>query len=551
MKYISYLVLSFLLIFKLNFAQQEFQSPLSIPMYLSGSFAELRSNHFHSGLDIKTLDREGLPVFSTAEGWVSRIKVSPWGFGTALYITHPNGYTSVYAHLSGFNKQITDYVLKHQYRKKSFSVDLYLKKNQIKVKALDLIAFSGNTGGSGGPHLHFELRESASQKPCNPLDLGIDIKDDLPPVLKKIAVYEGDKTTFYNIRKKSNSQFFLDTISVRCDSPQFGISVTDYSNGSRNPLGVNKIRCFVDDKSIYKFDIKSFAFNQSRYINAHIDYATYKKTRERFHKLYLDEGNRLGLYQVPKERMFFDKQKSYHVRVEVYDSKYNKSTLNFVVKRGGKTCQEKYKKQGVFFAWNKANVFSNQLFSVLTPTNAFYEDCYFDFQTIDNKGYVGGLVYEVGDPLVPIHKKIDLNIKQPEVQEQYLSKLTLVEIENDEVSALSSKLREGYLSSKIRNFGRFGILIDTVPPNITFVSKDLKAQKNVFVFKIEDDLSGIGEYSAYLNGKWILFKYDYKTGYYYYDKDFSLQKNNTEQTLEVKVIDDKGNEQNKILKFIY
>ncbi len=529
-----YWMLVFMVLWGSVLAQKEFQNPLNIPM-----------------LDIKTQDKEGLPVLSTADGWVSRIKVSPWGFGTALYINHPNGYTSVYAHLSDFNKEIADYVLKHQYQKKSYSVDLYLKKGQISVKALDTIAFSGNTGGSGGPHLHFELRTTANQKPCNPLDLGIDIKDDLPPILKKILVYENEHPTFYNLTKKSESEYSLDTILLSCSSPKFAIHIKDYSNDSRNPLGINRIKYFVNEELWYQFDLKSFLFKNSRYVNAHIDYGVYKETKERFHKLYVDAGNKLDAYQSFDKPYFFGNQAYRNVRIEVYDSKYNKSVLNFVVKKQKASAAHQSVQKGMLFHWDKNNTFRHQDFSLTTPANSFYKDFYFDWEVSDNKSYIGNSIYKIGNPLIPIHKKVNFRIKVPDLKSDELSKLCLVEIEDDKVSAVSSRVTDGYLFAKIRTFGTFGMLIDTVPPTIKLVSENLNYKHKAFIFKISDDLSGIDKYSAFLNGKWILFKYDYKTDYYYYDRDFSLQKTNSKQTLEIKVTDEKGNKSNYVLDFVY
>ncbi len=305
---------------------------------------------------------------------------------------------------------------------------------------------------------------------------------------------------------------------------------------------------------LYQFDIKTFAFSESRYINAHIDYGIYKQQKKRFQKLYVDEGNQLGAYTTNDNFKFFENRDYENIRIEVYDSKYNKSVLSFVVKKNKgvqSSIKRPEKNKTNLFKWNQPNVFKHQNFSVTTPANSFYKNCYLDFKTTNNSDYVGGLIYELGNPLIPVHKKIDLKIKLPNVSKQHLSKLTLVELDGKDISAINSRIQEGYLTAKIRSFGRFSILMDTVPPQIQLVSKNLRAKQKVFIFKITDALSGIGSYSAFLNGKWILFKYDYKTDYYYYDKDFSLQKRNAEQVLKIKVTDKKGNVRTKTLKFVY
>jgi len=171
-----------------NIPKDYFGKPLDIPLILSGSFGELRSNHFHSGLDIKTQQRTGLPVYAPADGYVSRIKVGHYGYGKALYIKHPNGYSTVYAHLERYAGKIQDYVKKQQYRKESYEIELFPKADLLPVYKGDLIGYSGNTGSSGGPHLHFEIRD-ASSRPMNPMLFGLDVPDTRRPLLNSVMVY--------------------------------------------------------------------------------------------------------------------------------------------------------------------------------------------------------------------------------------------------------------------------------------------------------------------------------------------------------------------------
>ena len=259
----------------------QFRNPLDIPMYLSGGFAELRSNHFHSGLDIKTQNKEGFPVFAVADGWVSRIKISPWGYGNALYITHSNGYTSVYAHLSRYNNFLQNFVENLEYKKKSFSIDYSFQKGKMIVKKGDTIAFTGNSGSSGGPHLHFELRNTKTQKPINPVQFPFDIEDTIAPVFKSLYVFDNNGVRDFPIVFKVNSYYTLpETLSV-FNNFDFGILTGDISNNSENPLGINKISLFENEKLCYEYDNQSFSFSESRYINSHIWYGMYKKKRIR------------------------------------------------------------------------------------------------------------------------------------------------------------------------------------------------------------------------------------------------------------------------------
>ena len=171
--YMRLIIIPFLFFISVSMAQNSypqdyFQSPLEIPLILSGTFAELRSNHFHSGLDIKTQQQSGLKVMAAASGFVSRIKVSHFGYGKALYITHPNGYTTVYAHLQNFNPEIDAYIKHRQYKNESYEIELFPKAGELLVNNGDIVAYSGNTGGSGGPHLHFEIRNK-QEHPMNPM----------------------------------------------------------------------------------------------------------------------------------------------------------------------------------------------------------------------------------------------------------------------------------------------------------------------------------------------------------------------------------------------
>ena len=270
-----------------SYPQDYFSNPLDIPLILSGTFAELRSNHFHSGLDIKTQNRTGFKVFAAADGYVSRIKISHFGYGKALYITHPNGYTSVYAHLENFNPEIEAYVKKQQYINESFELELFPKAEELKVLSKEMIAYTGNTGGSGGPHLHFEIRDSNS-RPMNPLLFGIEISDTKKPIVSSVFAYPLSKDAQIN---QSENRVKIRLIPQKDGSYNaenitafgkigFGISTYDQQNGASNKNGIYKIDTYCNGKEKFKIAFEKFSFAETRYLNRFIDYEYFKNNKK-------------------------------------------------------------------------------------------------------------------------------------------------------------------------------------------------------------------------------------------------------------------------------
>ncbi|MEP7168477.1 MAG: M23 family metallopeptidase, partial [Bacteroidota bacterium] len=283
------------------FPKNYFTSPMFLPLNLAGNFGEIRSNHFHSGIDIKTNELEGQVVMAAADGYVSRIKISSVGFGNALYINHPNGFTTVYGHLQRFNDSIQSYIEAEQYKKESFEIDLSLDSNLFPVRQGQLIALSGNTGSSEGPHLHFEIRNKISEHPLNPLLFGLHSEDTIAPVIENIKIYQLHETkygfltdTTFNVRA-FDSSIKSDTVFVS-EKTAFSVEASDKMNDTSSNLVPNKIELFLDSKIIYTYHFDEFSFDESRYVNANIDYAEKVNEKKKYILLFRLPGNDFSMF---------------------------------------------------------------------------------------------------------------------------------------------------------------------------------------------------------------------------------------------------------------
>jgi murein DD-endopeptidase MepM/ murein hydrolase activator NlpD len=289
-------------------AQEQFPkygNPLDIPMYLSATFGEIRPNHIHAGLDIKTQGAEGKKVYAVADGYISRIGVSPYGYGNVLYITHYDGYTSVYAHLQRFSGEIAKYVKQYQYRNKKFASQIYPDKDKFPIKKGDLIAYSGNSGGSGGPHLHFEIRHTVSEKPLNPMYFGYKIEDNVKPLIQGVSVYPlGDESTLQNGIKPmdfsvegGNGKYSLKDKKFVYGNGEisFGICTYDQVGTSTNKNGPYLYELFLDDELAFQVEADSFSYSEPRYVNSLLDYRHYKQKKSSYVRTETDPFNKLHM----------------------------------------------------------------------------------------------------------------------------------------------------------------------------------------------------------------------------------------------------------------
>jgi murein DD-endopeptidase MepM/ murein hydrolase activator NlpD len=535
---------------QVDYPKDYFRLPLDIPMQLSGNFGELRPNHFHAGFDLRTQQKEGLKVYAVADGYVSRIKISTFGNGKTIYINHPNGYTSVYGHLKMANGEIENYIKKTHYKEQSFEIEMFFKPDEILVKKGEIIAFSGNTGASEGPHLHFEFRDSKTEFIINPMLFGFNkfLKDTKKPVVTGIYVYPLDSKTTVNHSKRplllnvslQKDGTYLSDKVVANGTIGFGISAYDSDDVSFNTNGVYKVQSFYNGKPNFGYEFNTYSFDDMRYINALIDYSRYKKMQQRVQKLFMKTPYNLSIIQADENKGVLQVTPNLAslYRIEVSDFFGNKKTIAIPIQYDllSTTISPEPVQSNYFVKANKDSNFALANMSVFFPAGTFYEDFDLNFDVKNDTLFLH-------DDTVPAHTNFTVSIEDTKSTDAQREKMFIGRIEGKKVNYNPTYRKDSVFNTKVKILGKYALVADTVAPKVTMAvpveGKWISEQKTIQL-SIYDDLSGIKSYNGYLNGKWVLFEYDNKTRKltHYFSDDVVADGAND---LKVVVIDNVGN----------
>ncbi|NNE28861.1 MAG: M23 family metallopeptidase [Saprospiraceae bacterium] len=509
-----------------KYPQDYFRSPVNFPILLSGTFGELRPNHFHAGIDIKSSNgKTGDDLVAVAKGTISRIKVQSAGYGNVLYMNHPNGYTSVYAHLKEFPKEIADYVRKFQYQKKKFEVNIYPPAGTFNFEQGEKIGTLGTSGRSYGPHLHFEIRDTKTEKPINPQLFGIGKEDTMAPKFHQIRWYglNDKKETLHEgsydlIKDGNNYRIKGDTISLGAWRAGLAIKAYDHTNGSPNWNGIYSLEVKQDGKKIYGFTMESFAFHETRYINAHLDYKERVENKSYYHRCFRLPGNKLSIYEdaVKEGIVPLYKDKASQIEMVAKDVAGNTARLEFWVKRSEVPDPPSNTFQYVF-PFEEENYASGDGWKLQMRRGTLYEDLYWKYSSekAPEMGYSPVHIFHNG--FTPIHKSYELLI-QPDHLPDHLKEKALIASRDSKGnwSSAGGKWKGEYLVTKVRSLGAYSVMTDQQKPKISPIKfkKDMQGYTRMS-FKVTDDMDAAKEinsfgYNATIDGEWALFEYDAK-----------------------------------------
>src|SRR6187401_959590 len=503
-----------------RYPQGYFANPLSIPMSLSANFGELRPNHWHMGLDIRTDQKENYPVFASADGYVAHIGIRPQSFGKFIIINHPNGYSTLYAHLNEFYPALEKYVREKQTEKESWTIEIDFSEKDFKVKKGNEIAKSGNTGGSEGPHLHFEIRETKTDRSLNPLLFGMPLQDDVAPTLLKLAMYDRSISTYEQTPKifylkKTDSGYIIPKTTVLktgFKTLSFAIQAVDKFTGSQNGNGIFTARIFKDEEPIAEFVLDEIDYSESEYINAQIDYRYYKAGRGYFQHISPLPGREERVYHLYNQDglIHLDDTLQHTITIQIGDANDNFSSTSFLIQFTNSISTNRSAQKPDNFIPGNVNIIQKKDFEAFLPERCIYDTIQIVYNnTSSTLPNAVSALHQLNDNSYPVHEEMTIRVKPTiEIKKEWRDKIV---IQRNAGNAILKPMWHGeWLSAKTGAFGTFIALVDLTPPQLNNIGKGdtvnlSPASRIVFT---PTDNSGIKSFHAELDGKWLMFTND-------------------------------------------
>lgn len=505
-----------------------FKWPVEAKPALVANFGELRPNHYHMGLDCRTDQKENVPILAAADGYIAKVKIEPFGFGRAIYINHPNGLTTLYAHLNKFTPELEKYITEQQYKLKQWKIFIDIPEYLFPVNQGDFIAYSGNTGGSQGPHLHFEIRDTETDKVLNPLLFGFPIEDNIPPDILRLAVYDRRISTYEQTPavyplKKINGVYVPagGTINVKSDKVSFAITSFDRYTGSTNQNGIYGAVLMENSKLLIRFEMDSISYDETRYLNAHIDYKTKSSGGSYLQHLSTLPGHANGIYHSSGEEdgiISLADVASKTITIKVYDANNNISTLQFNIHKT-EPMSDVSETSGILFKPGHVNIFENNSLSFYLPENSIYDAFHFQYREMTTPD--GRPIYQLHNTSVPVQQYFPIKIKD-DFPIKDTGRIVMKRFFNAKDDFKKAIYDQGWYKASFREFGNVQLILDTEPPTVTplwgFRDGIHLSGKNRIAFAVTDNTEEIDSFTALLDGKWLRFSND-KAKTFIYDVD--------------------------------
>jgi murein DD-endopeptidase MepM/ murein hydrolase activator NlpD len=539
-----------------NYPKNYFVWPVgSNEIGIVANFGELRPNHYHMGLDCRTDHHENVPVYASADGYIAKVKIEPYGFGRCIYINHPNGLTTVYAHLNAFEPALEKYITDKQYALQQWRVFLDIPTNLFKVKQGDFIANSGNTGGSQGAHLHFEIRDTKSDKCLNNQMFGFPIPDYVAPEIIRLAVYDRSKSTYdqspklYSLKKANGAYTVVGgKIIAPSNRVSFALTMQDKTSMSNNPNGVYAAAVYDNYTQISRFEIDSVSYAETRYFNAHIDFKLRSNGGPWLQHLSPLPGYENYIYKTDKRKgvVVFSDSEAHLIKIIVADANGNQSNVNFELKAPTNIAERKVITATQKFIPNYINVFENNNVHFYMPENALYDTVHFIYNEIPSA--TGKNIYQLHNATTPVQCMYPISIRENFAIED-TGKIVMERFYGSKKDFAKAYYKKGFYTASFREFGNFHLFVDREPPTIVPIGfrDGIKATglKRI-LFKVKDNTEDIVNFTALLDGKWLRFSNDKGINFIY---NFDERCEPGEHELKISATDQVGNVAERTYRF--